>query len=306
MEPIHYIERTTGKHCQEQVYGGWFLNFLYGNSLLSRWIGTFVVYCLARLSFISAIYGYFQRCPLTARKVIPFIKRYKVDSSEFIEDPQSFKSFNDFFIRHLKPEARPIDPNSKSSIIPADGRYLFFQNIKEVDGFLVKGQKFDLATLLDNQELASKYAEGAMVIARLCPTDYHRFHFPCDAVPGETRRINGFLYSVNPIALKKNIHIFTENERTVTSLQTQQFGEIQFLEIGATFVGAIHQTYTPFKTVIKGTEKGYFSFGGSSLILLFPPNAIRFDADLLDASARQIEIRCLMGQSMGIANSPQG
>lgn len=299
MKPIYYIERTTGQNCEEQVYGGWFLNFLYGNSLLSRWIGTFVAYCLARLSFISAIYGYFQQAPLTARKVIPFIERYKIDSSEFVENSQSFKSFNDFFIRHLKPEARPIDPNSQRAIIPADGRYLFFQNIKEVDGFLVKGQKFDLATLLDSEELASRYSEGAMAIARLCPTDYHRFHFPCDAIPSKTRRINGFLYSVNPIALKKNIHIFTENERTITSLQTKQFGEVQFLEIGATFVGAIHQTYTPFKNAIKGDEKGYFSFGGSSLILLFPPNAIRFDADLLKASAHHTEIRCLMGQSMG-------
>jgi phosphatidylserine decarboxylase len=171
---------------------------------------------------------------------------------------------------------------------------------------VVKGKKFDLATLLQDEELAAQYEEGSMVIARLCPMDYHRYHFPCDCYAGKTELINGWLYSVNPVAIKKNIDIFAENKRTLCELDSEKFGKVLFLEIGATCVGAIHQTYTPETQCAKGDEKGYFSFGGSSLILLFPPNSIQFDQDLLDATAAQIEVKCLVGQPMGVATRSAG
>ena len=82
-------------------------------------------------------------------------------------------------------------------------------------------------------------------------------------------------------------------------MNSKDFGKVLFLEIGATFVGAIHQTYTPNKPHQKGDEKGYFSFGGSSLILLFQKGKIQFDPDLLHATSQGVEIKCLMGQSMG-------
>ena len=111
--------------------------------------------------------------------------------------------------------------------------------------------------------------------------------------------INGWLYSVNPAAIKKNVKIFAENKRTVCVLDTAAFGKVLFMEIGATCVGAIHETYAAGKVCKKGDEKGYFSFGGSSLILLFEPGTIQFDQDLVDASQKKIEIRGLLGQSMG-------
>ena len=138
-----------------------------------------------------------------------------------------------------------------------------------------------------------------MVIARLCPIDYHRFHFPFSCTPSKSTLLNGALFSVNPLALKKNIRIFSENKRSLTSLKTDKFGDVLFIEVGATCVGGIFQTYTPNQAVVKGQEKGYFSFGGSSLILLFEPGRIHFDADLIEASKKKIEIRGLLGQSMG-------
>jgi phosphatidylserine decarboxylase len=298
MKPIFYIDRESKTRCEEKVYGAAFLNFLYGESRVSRFLGAFLSFSLARLPFISAFYGYLQNQPSSAKKIAPFIKTFEVDPSEFAQDPSTYRSFNDFFTRKLKPEARPIAPGETTAIIPADGRYLFFQNIKKSDGFVVKGQKFDLTSLLQDEQLAAEYEEGAMVMARLCPTDYHRYHFPCDCEAGKTSLINGWLYSVNPVAIRKNINIFTENKRTVCMLETTHFGKVLFLEIGATFVGAIHETYKEGPCT-KGEEKGYFSFGGSSLILLFPPNSIQFDQDLLDATALQMEIKCLMGQPMG-------
>lgn len=303
MEPIYYIDRISGQTCQEQVYGAAFLRLLYGKSLGSRLFGTPLGHFLAKSPLFSALYGWLQNRKCSAKKIAPFIKMFDVDTSEFLNAPSTFKSFNDFFTRRLKTTARPIAQESTTAIIPADGRYLFYQNIAEADGFVVKGQKFDLETLLQDAELAKKYRQGAMVIARLCPTDYHRYHFPCDCLPSETHFINGWLYSVNPVAIKQNVSIFTENKRTLCTLDSPHFGKVLFLEIGATCVGAIHETYEPGRFQHKGDEKGYFSFGASSLILLFPPDTIRFDQDLLKASAKHIEIKCLMGQSMGVSIS---
>jgi phosphatidylserine decarboxylase len=174
------------------------------------------------------------------------------------------------------------------------------------DGFIVKGKKFSLETLLQDSDLAKQYANGSMVIARLCPTDYHRFHFPCNCIPERSYNIAGDLFSVNPLALRKNIHILSQNKRQITILHSKNFGKILFIEVGATYVGSIHQTFVPGEPYAKGDEKGYFSFGGSSLILLFEPNCIQFDQDLIEASGQRMEIRGLMGQSMGRSLFPLG
>lgn len=300
MNRIIYIDRASKQLCEEKVYGESHLRLLYGETFISRTIGKRLAYALARLPSFSAFYGWLQDKPASAKKVEPFIKTFDVDINEFVKKPAEFTSFNDFFTRKLKPEARPIASGKNVAVIPADGRYYFYQNIKNADGFVVKGKKFSLADLLQSKELASQYEEGSMAIARLCPTDYHRYHFPCDCRAGKTLLINGLLHSVNPAAIKKNVEIFSENKRTLCILDSQEFGKVLFLEIGATCVGSIHQTYQPDTMRAKGDEKGYFSFGGSSLIILFPPNSIQFDQDLLDATAKNIEIKCLMGQPMGV------
>lgn len=305
MKPIYYIDRASHKHCEEKVFGAQFIKLLYGDNLISRIVGAPLAYSAARIPLLSAFYGYLQNTPSSKKKVIPFIEKFHVDTSEFANDPAEYTSFNDFFTRKLKPSARPIAPRKDVAVIPADGRYYFYQNIKTADGFVVKGKKFDLTELLQDKKLAAEYAEGSLAIARLCPTDYHRYHFPCDSTAGKTILINGLLHSVNPTAIKKNIKIFSENKRTLCILDSEVFGKVLFLEIGATCVGSIHQTYQPDSFHAKGDEKGFFSFGGSSLILLFPPNKIQFDQDLIDATAEGIEIKCLMGQSMGHASKDQ-
>ncbi len=299
MNEIIYINRLTGHKEREKVYGQKALNLLYGNDWVSRLVGPTLLPLLSKWPFFSAFYGYCQKRPSSQRKILPFIKNFNIDSSEFLDPISSYQSFNHFFIRRLKPDARPIAPDETVAIIPADGRYYFYPNIEESQGFVVKGQKFNLHTLLRNEQLAADYAGGSMVIARLCPSDYHRFHFPCECLPDETCFINGWLYSVNPMAIKRDIEIFTKNKRTICKLQTKQFGEVLYLEIGATSVGSIHQTYTPLAWKAKGEEKGYFEFGASSLILLFKKGKIQFDEDLVAATQQELEIRCLMGQSMG-------
>ena len=295
MEPIVYFDRKTGKQEIEKVYGQRALNLIYGTGLISHLVGTPLMYLLSALPFCSAFYGFLQKLPSSRNKIQPFIKNFGVDPSEFLEDPAQFSSFNDFFIRRLKPDARLMAESP--AVIPADGRYRFFSPLHTSEGFVVKGQKFDLTSLLQDAALAAEYEEGTMVMARLCPSDYHRFHFPCDCIPGESRLINGWLYSVNPIAVKKNIDIFTQNKRTLCTLQTEAFGKVLYMEIGATNVGSIHQTYTPEQFYRKGDEKGYFSFGASALILIFRPGTLQLDQDLLAHPGQ--EIKCLLGQSLG-------
>jgi len=292
---IQYIDRATQKKEVEKIAGHRLLLFFYGNS----WLSFFCLPLLSRLSFVSKFYGWLQKKPSSARNVAPFIQTYKIDSSEFVKT--SFTSFNDFFIRKLKRERRPIIADPRRAALPADGRYLAFPNVQDVGKFYIKGKSFDLTSLLQNPPYARRYEEGSMVIARLCPTDYHRYHFIADGIPGKAREISGDLYSVNPIALHKKLSILWTNKRVVTDFETDLFGKVLYIEIGATCVGTIHQTYSPGVRVCKGEEKGYFSFGGSCLVILFEKDRIVLDRDLVTHSEQGFETKACFGESLGIA-----
>lgn len=294
MDPIRYQNRHTGTLETEKVYGESFLRWAYGNPLGPVALDTFI-----KRPFFSAWYGRRMSTPESKARVAPFIAEYGLDPSEFADSPDSFASFNEFFYRKLKPEARPIDRDDSSIVFPADGRHLGFQNAAEIEGVFVKGQKFDLAALLGDADLAAKYETGSLVLSRLCPVDYHRFHFPASGTPGETRLINGPLFSVSPIALRKNLAYLWINKRTVTKLETPNIGTVLCLEIGATCVGSILQTFTPGQPVEKGAEKGYFAFGGSSTITIFEPGAVILENDLRHHSAKQTELYARVGGRMG-------
>lgn len=297
---IRYIDRVTGREEIEDVYGAGAIQLVYGDSLASKLIGRPLLYLLARTAPAARLYGWLKKRRASAKEIRPFVEQYEVDSSEFAKPIEEMSSFNDFFTRELKEECRPLAPGGERAIIPADGRYLVYPKISEADSFIVKGQTLDLRKLLQNDELYEKYANGTLVMARLCPTDYHRFHFPCECTLGKTQFINGWLYSVNPVALKSNVNRLCENKRCYCELTDTWFGDILYMEIGATNVGSIHQTRVSGLRYEKGAEKGYFSFGGSALILLFEPGKIQLDDDLVEASSKGMEMRCLMGQSLGV------
>jgi phosphatidylserine decarboxylase len=238
--------------------------------------------------------------PESRARIAPFIAQYGLDESEFAEPTSSYATFNDFFYRKLKPSARPIHADLRSVVFPADGRHLLIGNIAECADFFVKGVRFDLNALLGDSSLAKKFSEGSLLISRLCPVDYHRFHFPCAGTASEPVLINGPLYSVSPIAIATRPGILWENKRCVTRVSSPLLGEVLYLEIGATCVGSIVHTSTP-GAVGKGDEKGYFRFGGSCVITVFEPGRVTWDADLIEHGREGREVYAKIGERAGVA-----
>jgi phosphatidylserine decarboxylase len=293
-EPIQFFNRYTGRVETEQVYGEGFLRWAYGNPL-----GRLSLHALVKRAGFSHWYGKRMDAPASRLRIAPFISMYGVKEEEFAEPADSYRTFNQFFYRKLKPGARPLDPDRNAAVFPADGRHLGFVDVSKLDGIFVKGQVFDLRKLLGDDALAEKFRDGTMLLSRLCPVDYHRFHFPVAGVPGAPRLIEGPLFSVSPIALRRNIHIFTENKRAVCRIESEGFGTVAMLEIGATCVGSFEYTFTPGRRVEKGAEKGYFKFGGSSTITLFERGRIQLAPDLIEYSQRGTEVYARVGDRMG-------
>jgi phosphatidylserine decarboxylase len=292
---IKFFNRYTGRVEQEQVYGDAWMRWAYGNPF-----GRLALEAFVKRPFFSRWYGWRMNRPVSRNKVLPFIHNFGLDVKEFAGAPESYRTFNEFFYRRLKSGARPVDPDPAAVVFPADGRHLGFPDASRIDGVFVKGQRFDLARLLGNAGLAARYAHGSLVLSRLCPVDYHRFHFPLAGKPSETKLLNGPLYSVNPIALRRNLAYLWENRRTLTTLKTKTFGDVLLLEIGATNVGSIVQTYEPGRAVAKGDEKGYFRFGGSSTLLLFEPDRLRLADDLVAQSRHRRELYARVGDRVGV------
>jgi len=199
----------------------------------------------------------------------------------------------------LRPESRPIIKDSNVVVSPADGKVLAYADISKHD-FIVKGYKFNVEEFLNDTMLTKKYEDGSLMLFRLCPVDYHRFHFPVDGKISAVTVIDGDYYSVNPIAVKKIIEVFCENKREYVAIQNQEFGEVIMAEVGATMVGSIVQTYTGDK-VVKGDEKGFFKFGGSSIILLFEKGRVEIDEDLLINTDNNLETEVRMGERIGVS-----
>ena len=291
--PIQFYNRASGTVETEDVYGEGFLRWAYGNPL-----GRLTVALAVKRLWFSRWYGWRMDRPASRAKVAPFIRDFAVDVNEFADPVDSYATFNDFFYRKLKPTARPIAEGEQLAVFPADGRHLAIRDVSAADSFYIKGQRFDLDRFVGDAALVAEFEGGSMLISRLCPVDYHRFHFPVGGQTSAAELLPGSLRSVSPLALRRQLSILWENRRERTVVESDAFGKVLVFEIGATCVGGIHQTYTP-GGVAKGDEKGYFSFGGSCVTTLFKKGAIRLDDDLIENSAKGIEVYAKMGQRCG-------
>jgi len=289
-DSIQYYERESGQIKTEKVAGEKWLVWLYNNP-----VGEATLWALAKRKLVSSIYGKMMDRTSSAKMIHPFIEDFDIDMSG--TQQQEFKNFNDFFTRKLKDNVRPIDSGLNIVVSPADGKILAYADIRNSD-FIIKGFRFDASSFLDDPELALRYHNGSLLIIRLAPVDYHRFHFPVSGNVTANKKIEGDYYSVNPFALRKKTEIFFLNKREYAILSNPLFGEVIMAEVGATMVGSIVQTYKG-SSVKKGEEKGYFKFGGSTIVLLFEKNKIHIDKDLLINTANGYETAVKMGERIG-------
>ncbi len=293
MKSIQYFDRNTGEIKQEIVPGEGWLKWLYYNPF-----GKLALEGIVKRKFLTQWYGRKMDTPASKAKIPDFIKSLQIDMSEALLPVHEFSTFNDFFIRQLKPEARPIDRDPDVLVSPADGKVMAFSEIHKLDTFFAKGQEFSLEGFLQDQSLSSRYAGGTLLIIRLAPVDYHRFHFPADGRISKSKRIDGAYYSVSPYAVKNRMKIYWENTREYSLLSTVNAGDILMCEVGATMVGSIVQNYSPDNEVKKGQEKGWFAFGGSTIIVLLEKGKVKVDGDILENTKKGYETGIKMGERL--------
>ncbi|KAI5661452.1 hypothetical protein M9H77_20775 [Catharanthus roseus] len=249
----------------------------------------------------------------------PFGFKDQINLDEAKYPLEHFKTFNEFFIRELKPGARTIAymDCDDVAVCAADCRLMAFKSAEDSLRFWIKGRKFSIRGLLGDEACSKPFLDGTLVIFRLAPQvfaaevspfhssakygyhlvelaqllqDYHRFHLPVSGTIEKFVHIPGCLYTVNPIAVNsKYCNVFTENKR------------VAFVAIGATMVGSITFSKKKGEVVRKGDEFGYFSFGGSTVICVFEKDTIKIDDDLLENSERSLETLVSVGMQLGIS-----
>lgn len=291
---IKVFNRNTKSYDIEKVAGENYITWSYESP-----VGKGLLELLIKKKFFSKAYGAFCDTKFSRNKIASFIKDFDIDMNLCNQNIKDFNNFNDFFIRTLHKDARPIDINPNFLISPGDGRLLAFNNINTKNLIQVKGINYSLSELLEDNDIIKKYEGGVCLILRLCPTDYHRFHFVDSGIPLENHFIKGNYYSVNPTALERIPKLYCQNKREWSVFKSDNFGDIIHVEVGATCVGTIIQTYNPNEPVKKGDEKGYFKFGGSTTILFFEKDKIKIDEDILTQSDLGFETKVIMGETIG-------
>ena len=248
---------------------------------------------------ISKAAGAFLSSRFSRGLIQPFIRKNNIDMTQFDpSDPAAYSNYNEFFSRKIRSGMRPIDPVPKHLIAPCDSK-LTALPIGEDSRFTLKQTPYTLESLLRNPQTAEKFIGGYALIFRLTVDDYHRYCYIADGTISESTRIDGVLHTVNPIA-NDHYPIYKENSREYSILHTENFGDVLMMEVGALLVGKIvnHRENGP---VVRGQEKGYLQFGGSTVVLLLHKDAVQIDADILENSRMNIETIVRMGEKIGVS-----
>lgn len=288
MTSIEYVDRETGARVTESVMGDKALRFAY-ETLLGRTLWT-VLFGSRR---ISDWMGRKYDSPKSVKTIAKLASIPGCLPQEAEKPMDEYMSFNEFFTRKLKPEARPLGDGIVS---PADGRLMLYLDAGSDTPFPLKGATKSLKSVFDEDAPVGRYD---IAVIRLAPVDYHRFHFPCDCMTlGDVRTIEGKYHSVNPIALLRYPDVYADNERQIVKAHAA-FGDFWLVDVGAFGVGTIVQTYRG-DLHRKGEEKGYFKFGGSTVMFIVPHGAVTFDEDLVRNSVGGLETRVKFGERIGI------
>ena len=266
------------------------LRFLYGTAL-----GRLILKPLC-MPWISRLCGRFLDSSVSKPLIRPFVRRHGIDLSEYAGT--EFKSFNEFFSRKIKEGRRPAAPDPSALIAPCDG-LLSVYRVSEDAVIPVKQSRYTISSLLGGGGASKRYQNGICLVFRLCVDHYHRYCYIDNGVKGENVFIPGRLHTVRPVALEK-FPVFTQNCREYTAIQTENFGDVIQMEVGAMLVGRIRNFHGP-GSVRRGEEKGMFLSGGSTVIVLLEEGRAHLPEELYRATADRVETPVRMGQRIGRA-----
>jgi len=252
-----------------------------------------IVLLFATRKTVSKVSSVYMNSRLSTKRIDKFIKKNNIDMSDYPE--RKYKSFNDFFTRKVKVGKRPISKKFSDLISVADSKLLVY-NINEKTEMNIKGKKYTVRELLRDKKLSEEYKNGTCLVFRLTVDDYHRYCFVDDGKVLKSKKINGILHTVGPIAFKR-YKVFKENQREYSILQTKNFDKVIQMEVGALMVGKI--VNHDIKKFNRGDEKGYFLFGGSTVVLFFKENIVKIDEDIIHNSMSGVETRVKLGEVIG-------
>ena len=243
---------------------------------------------------VSYICGKFMDSGMSVWMINSFVKKNHIRMSDYVT--KEYESFNDFFTRKIKEERRPVCMKDYAFVAPSDG-LLSAYRINGDEVIPVKQSRYTISRLLDNEELAEEYQDGLCLVFRLCVNHYHRYSYIDSGVKGDNIYIPGVLHTVRPIALE-NLPVFAENCREYTVMDTDNFGRVVQVEVGAMLVGKISNNEG--KAVIRrGEEKGMFLYGGSTIILLVKKDRVKIPEYVFEATRDGKEIPVRMGERIG-------
>ena len=253
--------------------------------------------CLVRvmiLPWVSRAAGWLLDRRISALAVKPFIKSNHISMEDF--ERRRYCSFNDFFTRRVLDGRRPVDQEPRHLIAPCDSKLTVFP-IGEDSRFWIKGVAYTLEQLLRDKALAERFLGGTLLLFRLTVGDYHRYSYIDSGFIGEARHIAGFYHTVNPAAASR-YPIYRENTREYALLESDHFGTVLQMEVGAAMVGRIVNN-PGGRRVQRGQEKGRFEFGGSTVIVLLQKDAAILDEDLLRNTREDAETVVRLGERIG-------
>ncbi len=262
------------------------LSFLYKTKF-----GRIILKPVVKNSIISNISAWFLKSKLSTFMIKKFVSNNNINMDEYID--VKYKSFNDFFIRDIKPNARKFDYDKNCLCAPCDS-YLTHYEIND-NTFIIKNNEYNIKSLLQDDELANKYNNGDMLVFRLAPNNYHHYYYPFSGKLIKKYKIKGKFHSVNPVVYD-NFKVFIENTREISVLDANNYGTVTYIEVGALLVGKIKNIDK--KTFKTGEEKGYFEYGGSTIILLFEKNKISINDKIRNTSIKNYELSVKLGEKI--------
>ena len=273
-------DRAAGRFTEEKEYGGKSLKFLYGTAA-----GRILLKAFFCRSIYSKLNGAFMRSPLSVTKIRPFIEKYGIDISQCVQ--KDFKSFDDFFTRKYN---FTTSCTSDELMSPCCGRLLVY-HVDDKLSLKIKGSVYSLSELAGGLDV-SGYSGGICFVYRLAVQDCHRYVFFDNGKIIRSEEIKGVLHTVRPVS--ERFRVFAHNHRICTLLRTEHFGDVIQIEVGALQVGKItNRSVTEFA---RTDEKGFFSFGGSTIIQLFKKSAVIVDDDIAEHSENGVEVLVKTGE----------